>query len=242
MTLQTNNQFATILSLFSALALPAACASGSSSPPSDPCASGHCAPSGFPFVTSSRAISDACVDQGCPLLAANTPVGKTTATLSQPESGKLCLSGTVSPGGWAFLGVLFSVKSQDQTEILKKFDAAWLGITQLEFTIDSPPSGGVGVHAGISLSSTCTDDKLDCLSSPFSLMTGPSSSARVNITSPGRVIAPFANFKQTDGNQSFDTSALDDLGFDVGPGSYDFCVHGFKLLDAQGNEVAPKSN
>lgn len=35
------------------------------------------------------------------------------------------------------------------------------------------------------------------------------------------------------------TSKLDALVFHVGPGAYDFCVHDFKLLDAQGTEVRP---
>lgn len=244
MTFRTISHVVTILSLSTALGLQVACVTDQGSGGrtddggrTDPCTSGHCMPSGFPFVKGSRAISDACFDQGCPLLAADTPVGKTTATLSQPQVGTLCLAGMVSPGGWATLGVLLSVKSQDQTEILKKFDANSLGITQLEFTIDSPPSGGVGVHAGISLTTSCSGDKFACLSAPFTLMTGPGSSVPLRITLSGRVRTPFANFMQTDGGQSFDTSSLDNWGFDVGPGNYDFCVHDFKFLDAQGNEV-----
>jgi len=205
----------------------------------DPCSSGLCVPSGFPFVNSSRAITDACIDQGCPLLAADTPVGKTTATLSQPEAGTLCLSGSVSTGGFANLGLLFAVKNQDHTETLKTFDANSLGITQLEFTIDSPPSGGVSVSAISTIATSCPGDKFACLSNQFSLMTGPGSSVPLSITSPGRVPAPFTNFMQTVGSQSFDTSALDNLGFSVGPGNYDFCVHDFRFLDAQNNEVKP---
>jgi hypothetical protein len=211
--------------------------SGGAAGRTDPCASGQCAPQGFPFVSSSRAITDACVDQGCPLLAANTPVGETTASLSQPEPGILCLSGTVSPAGWATLGVLFAVRNQDGTETLKKFDADSLGITQLQFSIDSPPSRGVSVHAAVTVATSCPDDKFACVSDDFSLMTEPSGSVPVSITSPGPVSAPFANFVQPGGSQVFDTSALDNLRFTVGPGDYDFCVHDFKFLDAQNNEI-----
>jgi len=203
---------------------------------SDPCKPGLCAPSGFPFVNAAVAVSDAC-GSTCPLLAADTTVGETTATLSQPEAGKLCLSGVVSPGGWAQILLVFAVRSQDRTEILKKFDANALGITQAAITIDSPPSDGLSVSAAITTATSCPGDLTACITFGFDLMTAPGSSVVANYTAPGQVIAPFAHFKQAVGTQSFDTTALQSLAFIVGTGSYDFCIHDFKFLDAQGNEV-----
>ena len=241
-----------ILSLLAALGLQAACASDSDkadgsgtlgtstadagNSATDPCNVGPCVPSGFPFVRRAVAISDSC-GSNCPVLAANTPAGESTATLSQPKAGTLCLSGMVSPGGWAQIGLIFPVKNQDRTEVLKKFDAKDLGITQVAFSIDSPPRGGVGVSAAITTATSCPDNFFGCFTSGFDLMTSAGSSVAADYTTPGQVIAPFAKFTQTVGTQSFDTRALEHLVFSVGSGSYNFCIHDFKFLEAQGNEV-----
>ena len=208
----------------------------SSTSVADSCQTGPCVPSGFPFVTRALAISDAC-GSNCPLSAANTPSGETTATLSQPVAGTLCLSGAVAPAGWAQIALTFATKSQDNTQVLSKFDAKSLGITQVAFTIDSPPSAGVSVSAAVTTATSCPGNLLGCFTYGFDLMTGPGSSVAANYTRPGQVTAPFANFLQSVGSQSFDTSALDHLVFGVGSGSYNFCIHDFKFLDAQGNEV-----
>jgi lysophospholipase L1-like esterase len=129
------------------------------------------------------------------------------------------------------------VKNQDRTEVLKKFDAKDLGITQVAFSIDSPPSGGVDVSAAITTATSCPGDSFGCFTYGFDLMTAAGSSVPADYTTPGRVIAPFANFIQAIGTQSFDTSALEHLVFGVASGSYNFCIHDFKFLDAQGNEV-----
>src|SRR6266540_2653639 len=230
MTNRTINNLA-ILSLVVAIALQAACASDSSNTAgaggspgmgatavggsggtaaggaggkTDPCASGRCVPSGFPFVRRAVAISDSC-GSNCPLLAATTPAGKSTATLSQPKAGTLCLSGMVSSGGWAQIGLVFPVKNEDRTEILKKFDAKALGITQVAFSIDSPPSGGVEVSAGITTATSCPGNWSGCFDYGFDLMTAAGSSVPADYTTPGQVIAPFADFLQAVGTQSFDT-------------------------------------
>ena len=271
MTHRTIHNVLPSLSLLAALGLQAACASdsrnsaGTGGSPgvggtavggsggmavvgasSDPCSSGRCAPSRFPFVNTAIASSDTC-GSNCPLLVVDTPVGKTTATLSQPEEGTLCLSGMVSPDGWAALGLVFAVwavgdqartdMNEPRTEILKKFNADALGITQVSFTIDSPPGGGVSVSAAITTATSCPDGASGCVTTGFDLMSGPGSSVPVNYTARAPVIAPFANFKQTVGMQRFDTRALQHLVFGVGSGSYNFCIHDFKFLDAQGNEV-----
>jgi hypothetical protein len=213
----------------------------STSPPtagstSDPCLSGRCTPSQVPFADAAIAVSDTC-GSTCPLLAADTPPGETTATLSQPKAGTLCLSGVVSPGGWAQIVLVFAVRNQERTAILRTFDANALGITQMEFTIDSPPSGGVSVSAAITTALSCPDGLFGCFTYGFDLMIAPGSSVPANYTTPGPVIAPFADFKQTVDTQTFNTSALEHVVFSVGVGSYDFCIRDFKFLDAQSNEV-----
>jgi hypothetical protein len=66
----------------------------------------------------------------------------------------------------------------------------------------------------------------------------------VSITNPGPWSAPLANFRQTDPaqgdpSQTFDTNALQFLGFEPGEGSFDFCVRDFRFLDASGAQITP---
>lgn len=200
-----------------------------------------CNPSGVPFVQVAADISDLC---GGPVamcdLAKNRPPGTTTASLTQPVPGKLCLSGTVAPGGWAEMLLAYSVINKEGTAVLKKLDADKLGITQAAFTIDSPPSGGVAVNAAVTGSLVCSPGEI-CFIYGFTLMTTPTSMLPLRITAPGPQVAPFANFQQTDPTMSptFDTSGLEHIDFAVGAGDYNFCLHDFKFLDAAGNEVTP---
>ena len=87
------------------LGLGAACGGSSSSSSSvkDPAcniAGFICQPSGLPFVEVAGIASDLCGGYPVCDLAKNPPAGSTTATLTQPQAGKVCLSGTVATGGW----------------------------------------------------------------------------------------------------------------------------------------------
>ncbi len=226
--------------LIGALALGAGC--GSSGDPNCDNSDGWiCHPGGVPFVNVAFDNSDLC---GGPVamcdLAPNQPPGTTTAKLTQPAPGKLCLSGTVAAGGWAQMVLWFPLTNKDGSQVFETFDANALGITQAAFTIDSPPSGGVTVGAAITGSLFCTPGEI-CFTYGFTLMTTPTSTQPVSITAPGPQVAPFANFVQTDSTMStaFDTSGLTYLSFGVGTGDYDFCLEGIKFLDAAGTEVSP---
>ena len=94
---------AAVIAPLAALAVLPAC--GGSETPPDPsfCEDRDgriCAPEGFPFVVAAIAASDYCLETegGCPATSI-PPAGATTARLSQPEPGKLCLAGTLPPGG-----------------------------------------------------------------------------------------------------------------------------------------------
>jgi len=200
-----------------------------------------CHPSGLPFVEVAGPASDLCGGYDTCDLAKNPPPGSTTATMTQPQTGQLCLSGTVATGGWAQITLQFAVFNQQSTKILKTFDADARGITQVAFTIDSPPSGGVGVSAAVTTSLDCPMSAFDCFTYGFQLMTAPLSNIPLTITAPRPVVAPFAAFQQTRSgvSQTFDTSALQYLFFGVPSGDYDFCLQDFRFLDAAGNEVKP---
>ena len=149
------------------------------------------------------------------------PPDSTTAALTFPEDGKVCIQGTVAPGGYAYLVLWFTeynaLQNYDITAVLKPFDAVALGITQVAFSIDSPPSNGVTVQATILKQLDCPAGGNDCRTSGFALVDAPNSGVQVVIKDPGTVVAPFANFEQTDRTMSavFDTAQLDAVIFTV---------------------------
>ena len=166
-------------------------------------------------------------------------LGESTVTLSQPEPGKLCLSGRASPGGLAGFNLELAKRENilTGTNILEAFDAPGHNITQLAFTLDSPPSKGVGVFAQMMVHAECPNNPSDC--------TYPPNFWFANVTAPGPVIAPLADFKLVgnpgafDASVVLDTSKLVNFLFQVEQGDYNFCIHDLRFLDAQGNVVEP---
>lgn len=196
-----------------------------------------CHPSGLPFVGFAGASSDACAGARlgtCP----SPPLSATTAVLTAPEAGKLCLSGTAGADGWAKIVLVFTTFNLERTKVLKVFNADALGITQVAFTIESPPSDGITIDAAIVTATDCPAGPGDCFTQGFDLMTP--TGGLMSYTSAGEKVARFADFKQTSTgvSQTFDTSALHHLEFIVGQGVYNFCIHDLKFLDTAGAEVS----
>ena len=221
-------------------AVLAGCGSSASSAPDDD----EFHPVGFPFVVKAGAVSDLCGAPASSCAAGrNPPPGATTATLTQPEAGRLCFNGTVSPGGYAFAVLIFTEYNEAEDKVLTTFNSDRLGITQGAFTIDSPPSGGVTIIGAVVKQRDCpgSPNATACRTSGFNLMTAPLSRVPVSITAAGPAPVPFANFASPDAmpGATFDTTALDSFAFVVGAGTYDFCIHDFKFLDAAGSEVSP---
>src|SRR5262252_7810566 len=97
--------------LVAALGLGAACGGNNEEPTCTTIEGFDCHPGGFPFVEAAAVASDLCGGYtafNCPL-ATNPPPGATTATLTQPQAGTVCLSGTVAAGGWAQIVLQFAV-------------------------------------------------------------------------------------------------------------------------------------
>ncbi len=190
---------------------------------------------GFPFAKVAVSGSDCTTCS-----AGNQPAQETSATLTQPEPGMLCLSGRVSAGGWATLGLGLSTRSDDGKKILETFDAAMLGIAQVAVTIDSPPSQGLTLYAEMTNHFDCPNSATDC--------TYPPNFKYQDIKKPGAVLAPLADYKLDgdpgpafDAGVLLDTSKLDNLLFQVNvAGDYNFCIHDFNLLDDLGNVVCPR--
>jgi hypothetical protein len=199
-----------------------------------------CEPSGLPFVMLTGATSDACAGSRLGECS-DPPLSTTTARLVQPAAGELCLSGSVDSLGLAKIVLIFSAFNAERTAILRVFDPHALGITQVAFTLDSPPSGGVALTAAVVTATDCPETPRHCFTPGFDLMTASSNGTPAVFRTAGAQVAPFANFQQTQvgAGQPFDSSALHHLEFSVGPGVYDFCVRDLEFLDATGAEVAP---
>jgi hypothetical protein len=154
---------------------------------------------------------------------------ETTVTLSHPASGKLCLSGHVADGGLAGFNLELARRAPDSEEILEAFDADARGITQVAFTLDSPPSDGLSLYLHILRQTGCPDNQINCDYPPNFVFP--------KLMQAGPVIAPFTTFVSDDASVALDTQKLVNLLFQVGPGDYDFCIRDFELLDDDGNAV-----
>jgi len=185
---------------------------------------------GFPFAQDAAMVSDFCsnVVQGC----GAPPAGATVMTLTHPDEGTLCLSGSIKPGGFAVLALEFPRKNADETQVLEPFDATAHGITQVALTVDSPPDQGADLLANATTHTTCPANPLDCQYPPNFKFT--------TLTAAGPVTAPFADFKSLDDpSETLDPSLLNSIFLQVGSGDFDFCIHDFNFLDAAGNPVRP---
>jgi hypothetical protein len=187
---------------------------------------------GFPFVSVALEQSDYCSYLGTTCAGVVVPEGETSVDISQPRAGTLCLTGTVSTGGWALLALEVAEKSLDKKKILQPFDAASRGITQVTMMIDSPPSQGVDVQANMVKQLECPASPLDCFYPPnFDFKT---------IRAPGQITAALADFKSGDSSQVLDPSVLNSFLFQIyESGDFNFCIHDFKFLDANNNVVSP---
>jgi hypothetical protein len=229
--------------LIGALGLGFGCGSTASTPQAKECKPGFICPPvgssflpGFPFVAAAGAVSDSC--NGLVAECPNPPVGTTTANLTQPKSGTVCLSGTVETGGWAGLLLPVSTVSPDGSQFLTTLDAAARGITQFNATIDSPLTGGVTVGA-----TTVPPPPVDCPNAScfvnFNLVTAPGSGMSQTFAQPGAVVAPFGGFERSPAT-TFDTTSVEGVQFNpAAAGEYAFCISDLKFLDAAGNEVQP---
>jgi hypothetical protein len=196
---------------------------------------GVCAPTGFPFAQYALATSTE-----CPTSSFACPTAGTTIHLSQPADGTLCLSGTDSSTGLSSVLLGFTVFSAagataTNENVLTRFNANLLGITQVKFTIDRPPAAGVTFWANSIVSDTCPNGS--CFSGASTLPT-PIVSTGTD-ASVATTTVSFADLVSSPPGM-LETRALATLGFDVGPGDFDFCVHDLQFLDASGAVVSPK--
>lgn len=204
---------------------------GDDFPPCGTGENGNCVPSGFPFATLAFPHSNSC--DGTCTADPNDPFGHlppegTTISMTQPESGTLCLTGD-NPSDETGLDLSFSVAralENGDLEIVQIFNADLLGITHVRFSIDNPPSTGVFVRVNTITKQVCHN--FDCVIWGFE--------PPAPLTESEQVTLAFDDFAHEQ-DFEFDTRAIGEMSFDVAPGVFDFCISDFEFLDAEGNVV-----
>lgn len=170
--------------------------------------------------------------------------GETTATVTQPEPGRLCLSGRLEDG-WALLTLVFS-PWDPAAGWTAPLDAVARGITSFEFTLDTPPQTGVYVQL-VSAVPDCTTTPGDCQHWGFFLHDTSLAPERPFVTNQGRTVhAELSDFRRMDYIDStweFDPSRFSTL--QIGPGAlasttgdYSFCIRDLRFLNADGEPVS----
>jgi hypothetical protein len=225
-----------IIALQTALGVTAACGSNpqDGGPATPICKGPPAADCFFPvddlsFVTAAGVITD----------------GNSTGRASNSAAGKVCMSGTLADAGptYANWGALLALpadkRNPERTRILAPFDAAGLGITQVQFTIESPPITGVMASITQVAQLECPDAPADCLTAAaFDLQL---------VTKAGTITAQLSAAKQPnwgDPSLVLNPAMLHGLQFSATSAQgasldYDFCIRDLKFLDAEGKEVGP---
>jgi hypothetical protein len=152
------------------------------------------------------------------------------------------MSGTVDAGptgtGWGSFLVLGLTDGTPATgRTISPFNAVSRGITQIRFTVDSPPSTGVLPQMTELESAACTLAP-DCFST---------FSRSAAVLEPGPVTAALADFQIPDAEHpgtTLDPTRLTGLHFYVVPArgtalQYGFCIRDLAFLDAGGKEILP---
>jgi len=193
----------------------------------------------IPFVAVTFWTSDACPSQRTGV----APMPSSTITRLTHEPGKICMSGQVTTG-YAELFLDFSGNNPNGTQPPEQpadpLDAAGLGISQLRFTLDSPPASGLAANLASVLVPGCYGRPNDCLHAGYYVMREDMPGVPTRLDQAGTHTLRIADFQAApwvDPTRELDTSRLAFLAFEIGIGDYDFCIHDLELLDDAGSPV-----
>lgn len=189
---------------------------------------------GLPFVLTAVAVTD----------------GASTARVTHPAPGRVCLSGTLADAGagsanWGvILGLPIAERSADRTRILSPFNAEQLGITQFQFTIERPPATGVRPAITQVAKLECPDDPGSCLTI---INLRDETGAQALITTTRTMTVPLSTSAQAPSDAPqlpMDLTRMNGVQFGAGAlqGTnldYDFCIHDLKFLGADSKEIVP---
>lgn len=201
----------------------------------------------IPFVAVTFWSSDACPSQRTGL----RPMPSSTLTELTREPGKICMTGQVTTG-YAELIVDFDGDNRDGTagtgvritpeesKGAEPLDAAGLSISQLQFTLETPPASGLAVSLASVVMPGCYG-RAECLHAGYYLMSEDRPGVPQRIGEPGvhrLKIADFHAAPWVDPTRELDMTRLGFVAFELSGGEYDFCIRDLKMLDAEGNAIS----
>jgi hypothetical protein len=155
--------------------------------------------------------------------------------------GRFCMSGTVDAGtdgvGWGAIMAVGLDEVDEANRVTPSFDASALGVGQIRFNLETPPSSGVLLQITQIQSLQCTQIP-DCVTT-FGRST--------LVASPGIFTVPWTDFNMPDaGHPSaiLDRALITGVHFYVptSPGTavgYAFCISSLAFLDAGGHVLTP---
>jgi hypothetical protein len=189
------------------------------------------------FGTAVFAISDACPSQR----RGAAPLESTTvADVKREAPGKYCVSGLLSTGFAILIVSVDHINDRPPPQFHGPLDAPAHGITQVRFTLESPPSTGLQVSASNVVRDECPFSSDDCIQSGFYILS--EAGTPVNVTEPGTYTHPLSNYRPGPGTPptlALDTTRLAGFEFQLNPGTFDFCVSDVALLDNANAPVSP---
>jgi hypothetical protein len=168
----------------------------------------------------------------------------TTATLTVPEPGKICVSGTLAPVaeyGSADLVVFLSPRGADATCILEPFDPREHDIAALSFDLDQLPAARMTLTLAVIQTPQC-DDWWQCVDGGIYTWLTPDRE-EIGQVLPGTTVARLDELVGDDLQEPLAAHWISDfaLTLDASPVElpYEFCISNIQLLDAAGNVVLP---
>jgi hypothetical protein len=171
-----------------------------------------------------------------------------SATLSVPQAGTICLRGTLaafaaSQFPYAELALFLEEYSLDGKCRWPLVDARAFGATSLRFSLDEVPDTHLFLTAA-------TFQRAECPESPYGCVVGGTYTLRTHdredllLLQPGVNLALFEDFVGDELSVPLDTSRLSIFTLRLAPTNraldFGFCLSDLAFLDAAGHEVAPR--
>ncbi len=216
-------------------------------PPEEPFVPPACAADPGPRCEDLEGFAYCAGSTGYPFLdaAISSYDAASSATLSVPEPGTLCLRGTLAPAGaqetWAELVLGLSPRGREGNCILAPFDARQLGISRVEFVLDAVPNTRMIVTMAVIQKTDCTDP-FDCVAGGVYTLLSHDREDLV-LGRPGLNRAPLEDFVGNDLTVPLDTSRLSLLSLRLVPTDraldFGFCASDLAFVDADGRRVVP---
>jgi hypothetical protein len=173
-----------------------------------------------------------------------------SAAISVPELGTICVSGTLGATGtfggmvsypFVNLYLLLSLRDDSGTCVMSAFDAQALDIATVRFDLDRRPESRMGLGAAVIRQAQCEEPWL-CTDGGIYTWLAPDRQ-ELGVVGPGTTEARLDEFVGDDLPEPLSAYWLHDveLWMDASPKElpFEYCMSNFQLLDSVGNVVLP---